>query len=127
MAGISHWLPTASGADPRQKGVAPLSNKAPFGALLAEKALDTDGWPTALDAGGAIADIPKASHKDQRPYDYDKEAYQWRHQMENCVARVKEHRGGATRYDKTDSSNAANWNLVGHPSRLKVNPFVHRP
>ncbi len=32
--------------------------------------------------------------------------------MENFFARVKEYRGIATRYDKTDSSYAANWNLV---------------
>ncbi len=43
----------------------------------------------------------------------DKEAYQWRHQMENCVARIKEYRDGATHYGKIDSSDAANWNLVG--------------
>ena len=34
----------------------------------------------------------------------DKEAYQWRHQMENCVARIKAYRGGATRYDKTTAA-----------------------
>ncbi len=32
--------------------------------------------------------------------------------MENFFARVKEYRGIATRYDKTDSSYDANWNLV---------------
>ncbi len=33
--------------------------------------------------------------------------------MENFFARIKEYRGIAvTRYDKTDSSYAANWNLV---------------
>ncbi len=32
--------------------------------------------------------------------------------MENFFASIKEYRGSATRYDKTDSSDAANWNLV---------------
>ena len=32
--------------------------------------------------------------------------------IENFFARIKECRGIATRYDKTDSSYAANWNLV---------------
>ena len=38
--------------------------------------------------------------------------YRWRHLIENDFAKIKEFRGIATRYDKTDTSYAANWNLV---------------
>ena len=64
-----------------------------------------------LDARGATAVIPpKANRKHQR--DYDAEAYKWRHLVENYFAKIKEFRGIATRYDKTDCSYAANWNLA---------------
>lgn len=35
---------------------------------------------------------------------YDEEAYKWRHLVENYFAKIKEFRGIATRYDKTDST-----------------------
>ena len=35
----------------------------------------------------------------------------WRHLIENCFSKIKEFRGIATRYDKTDTSYAANWHL----------------
>jgi transposase len=35
-------------------------------------------------------------------------AYRWRHLVENYFAKIKEFRGIATRYDKTDNSYAAN-------------------
>jgi len=44
--------------------------------------------------------------------DYDAEIYKWRYLVENYFAKIKEFRGIATRYDKTDCSYAANWNLV---------------
>jgi len=53
---------------------------------------------------------PKANRRLQR--DYDVEVYKWRHLVENYFAKIKEFRGIATRYDKTDSSYAACWNLV---------------
>jgi transposase len=37
--------------------------------------------------------------------------YKWRHLVENYFAKIKEFRGIATRYDKTDTSYAANWYL----------------
>ena len=42
----------------------------------------------------------------------DKHMYRWRHLIENYFAKIKEFRGIATRYDKTDISYAANCNLV---------------
>jgi transposase len=43
---------------------------------------------------------------------FDKAMYAWRHLVESYFAKAKEFRGIATRYDKTDSSYAANWNLL---------------
>ena len=38
--------------------------------------------------------------------------YRWRHLIENYFAKIKEFRGIATRYDKTDTSFRTNLNLV---------------
>ena len=92
------------------KGVAPLINDVSFGALLADKAFDADWLLQDLDERGAIAVIPpKSNRKVQR--DYDTHMYKWRHLVENYFAKIKEFRGIATRYDKTDTSYAANWYL----------------
>ena len=88
------------------KGVALLIKGISFGALLADKAFDADWLLAELDDRGAAAIIPpKSNQKHQR--DYDKDAYRWRHLVENSFAKIKECRGIATRYDKTDSSYAA--------------------
>ncbi len=93
------------------KGVAPLIKNVPLGALLADKAFDANWLLAELDERGATAVIPPKSNRKVQP-DYDEEAYKWRHLVENYFAKIKEFRGIATRYDKTDSSYAANWNLV---------------
>ena len=64
----------------------------------------------AADRSGATAVIPpKSNRKGLR--DDDTHMYKWRHLIENCFAKIKEFRGMATRYDKTDTSYAANWHL----------------
>lgn len=91
--------------------MAPLIRGVSFGALLADKAFDANWLLEELDARGATAVIPpKAKHTQQR--DYDSDAYKWRHMIENSFAKIKEFRGIATRYDKTDCSYTANWNLA---------------
>ena len=93
------------------KGVAPLIRGVSFGALLADKAFDANWLLEELDVRGATAVIPpKANRKQQR--DYDADACKWRHLIENYFAKIKEFRGIATRYDKTDCSYAANWYLA---------------
>ena len=93
------------------KGVAPLIDGVSFEALLADKAFDADWLLKDLDARGAVAVIPpKANRKE--PRDYDKEDYKWRHLVENYFSKIKEFRGIATRYDKTDCSYAASWSLA---------------
>ncbi len=92
-------------------GVAPLIRDVHFGALLGDKAFDADWLRAELNQRGATAVIPPRSNRKQR-IDYDKEMYKWRHLVENYFAKIKEFRGIATRYDKTDTSYAANLNLV---------------
>jgi transposase len=93
------------------KGVAPLIKGAACDALRADKAFDADWVRQDLDTRGAPAVIPpKANRKIQRTYDF--EVYKWRHLVEEYFAKIKEFRGIATRYDKTECSYAASWNLV---------------
>lgn len=99
------------------KGVAPLIKDISFEALLADKAFDADWLLKDIDARGATAVIPpKANRVVQR--DYDTEVYKWRHMVENYFAKIKEFRGIATRYDKTESSYTASWYLAAHATRL---------
>lgn len=93
------------------KGVAGLIEGLEFDALLADKAFDAD-WVLAEIAERAATAVipPRSTRLVQRIY--DKAMYAWRHLVENYFAKIKEYRGIATRYDKTDTSYAANWNLV---------------
>ena len=93
------------------KGVAPLIEGLEFDALLADKAFDADWVLAEIDERGATAVIPPKSNRLLQRI-YDKAMYAWRHLVENYFAKIKEYRGIATRYDKTDTSYAANWNLV---------------
>jgi transposase len=92
-------------------GVAPLIEDIEFAALLADKAFDVDWLRENLNERGAAAVIPPKSNR-KIQYEYDKHIYRWRHLVENYFAKIKEFRGIATRYDKTDTSYAANLNLV---------------
>ncbi len=84
-------------------GVAPLIQDVHFDALLGDKAFDVDWLRAELNQRGATAVIPpKANRKQQIAY--DKDMYRWRHLVENYFAKIKEFRGIATRYDKTDTS-----------------------
>ena len=93
------------------KGVAPLIKGVSFDALLADKAFDADWLLQDLDERGAtVVILPKTNRKLQS--NYNAKVYKWRHLVENYFAKIKEFRGIATRYDKTDCSYAACWNLV---------------
>ena len=92
-------------------GVLPLIRDVAFDALLADKAFDADWLRAALDQRGAMAVIPPRANRKQQ-FAYDEDMYKWRHLVENYFAKVKEFRGIATRYDKTDSSYRANLNLA---------------
>ncbi len=92
-------------------GVAPLIEGLNFDALLADKAFDADWLRKELDERGAMAVIPPKANRKQT-IEFDSDMYKWRHLVENYFAKIKEFRGIATRYDKTEASYAANLNLV---------------
>ena len=92
-------------------GVAPLIADIDFDALLADKAFDIDWIRAELDSRGSTAVIPpKADRARCIPCDFA--MYKWRHLVENYYPKIKEFPGIATSYDKTDTSYAANLNLV---------------
>ena len=108
------WFLLLPGQAHDMKGVAPLIKGVSFDALLADKAFDADWLLQDLDERGATAVIPpKTNRKIQR--NYDAEVYKWRHLVENYFAKIKELIGIATRYEKTDCSFKACWNLVAAP------------
>jgi transposase len=92
-------------------GVPPLIEGVAFGALLGDRAFDVDWLRAELDARGAAAVIPPKANRKTR-FDFDRDAYRWRHLIENCFAKLKEFRAVATRYDKTDDSFRATINLA---------------
>ncbi len=92
-------------------GVADLIDGLTFDALMADRAFDADHLRQNLHDRGATAVIPaKRNRKINIPH--DEEAYKWRHLIENYFCKIKEFRGVNTRYDKTDSSYQATWNIA---------------
>lgn len=99
-------------------GVAPLLDGVALGALIGDKAFDSDCLRLELNQRGALAVIPpNASRSCTIPY--DTEMYKWRHLVENFFQKIKEFRRIATRYDKTDTSFAAALHLVAAFLALK--------
>ena len=92
-------------------GVPELIDGLRFDALMADKAFDADHLRQTLHEQGALAVIPaKCNRKVHIPH--DEEAYKWRHLIENYFSKIKEFRGVNTRYDKTDISYEATWNIA---------------
>ena len=92
-------------------GAADLIDGLTFDALLADKAFDADHLRQTLHDRGAVAVIPaKRNRKIHIPH--DEEVYKWRHLIENYFSKIKEFRSVNTRYDKTDTSYAATWNIA---------------
>ncbi|HJN24915.1 MAG TPA: IS5/IS1182 family transposase, partial [Rhodospirillales bacterium] len=46
-------------------------------------------------------------------------AYKWRHLVENYFSKIKEFRGINTRYDKTDTSYEATWDIAATIIQLR--------
>ena len=92
-------------------GAEPLLDGVELGALLGDKAFDSDWLRLELNMRGALAVIPPMSSR-ATSIPYDTEMYKWRHLIENFFQRIKEFRRIATRYDKTDTSYRAAVHLV---------------
>lgn len=87
-------------------GVAPLIQGLEFGALIADKAFDSNAIIADLNTRGAkvvISQHPRRS----TPLAIDTEMYKWRHLIENYFCKLKEFKRFAMRSDKTDESFAA--------------------
>lgn len=84
-------------------GVASLLDDVEFGALLADKAFDSNAILADLDERGAKVVISQHSRR-ALPREIDEEIYKWRHLIENFFCKLKEFKRIAMRACKTDSS-----------------------
>ena len=87
-------------------GVAPLIGDIEFGALLGDKAFDSNAIIADLDARGAKVVISQHPRR-AMPRQIDAEIYKWRHLIENFFCKLKEFKRIAMRSDKTDQSFSA--------------------
>jgi transposase len=84
-------------------GVAPLIDGIEFGALIADKAFDSNQIIADLDDRGAKVVISQHPRR-AIPRQIDTEMYKWRHLIENFFCKLKEFKRIALRADKTDQS-----------------------
>lgn len=91
-------------------GVAPLIKGVELGAMLADKAFDSNWIVEDMNAPGAKIAISQRPQPLQ-PLEIVSEMYKWRHLIENCFQKVKEFKRIAMRSDKTGASFAAMINL----------------
>jgi len=84
-------------------GVAPLIAGVQFGAMLADKAFDSNAIIADLDDRGAKVVISQHSRR-ASPRHIDAEIYKWRHLIENFFCKLKEFKRIAMRACKTDQS-----------------------
>lgn len=84
-------------------GVAPLIDGVEFGALLADKAFDSNAIIADLDERGAKVVISQHSRR-AMPRQIDAEVYKWRHLIENFFCKLKQFKRIAMRACKTDQS-----------------------
>lgn len=87
-------------------GVAPLIRDIEFGALLGDKAFDSNAIIAELDDRGAKVVISQHPRR-ASPRKIDAEIYKWRHLIENFFCKLKEFKRIAMRSDKTDRSFSA--------------------
>jgi len=87
-------------------GVPPLIDGLDFGALIADKAFDSDAIVAELDQRGAKIVISQHQRR-TKPLPLDPEMYKWRHLIENFFCKLKEFKRIALRADKTDTSFSA--------------------
>jgi transposase len=83
--------------------VPPLIEGLSFGALIADKAFDSNSIIADLDERGAKIVISQHPRR-TKPLKIDEEMYKWRHLIENFFCKLKEFKRIAMRADKTDQS-----------------------
>ena len=84
-------------------GVPPLIDGVSFGALIADKAFDSNAIIADLNERGAKVVISQHPRR-TRPLPVDTEMYKWRHLIENLFCKLKEFKRIAMRACKTDRS-----------------------
>jgi len=84
-------------------GMPPLINGISFGALIADKAFDSNTLIADLDERGAKIVISQHPRR-AKPLALDREMYKWRHLIENFFCKLKDFKRIAMRADKTDQS-----------------------
>ena len=84
-------------------GVTPLIEGIEFGALIADKAFDSNDIIADLNERGAKVVISQHPRR-TKPLKIDAEMYKWRHLIENFFCKLKEFKRIAMRADKTDQS-----------------------
>lgn len=87
-------------------GAPPLLDDVEFGALIADKAYDSDALRNQLQKRDVTVVIPPRANR-LKKIAYDREMYKWRHLVENFFCRLKHFRRLATRFEKTDVSYGA--------------------
>ena len=100
------------------RGTAALINGLTCGQLLADRAFDANWLRDALNEAGIEPVIPPKSNR-RCPAEFDREAYKWRHLIENFFGKLEEYRGIAMRCCKTDDSFRALISLTATIIRLK--------
>lgn len=84
-------------------GIAPLIEGVEFGALLADKAFDSNDIIAELNERGAKIVISQHPRR-AMPIPLDAEMYKWRHLIENFFCKLKKFKRIAMRACKTDQS-----------------------
>ena len=100
------------------RGTAALIEGLFCGQFLADRAFDANWLRDALAAAEIEAVIPPKSNR-RFPAEFDREAYKWRHLIENFFGKLKEYRGIAMRCCKTDTSFTAFIAIAATVIRLK--------
>ena len=96
-------LTPGHGADGTQLPALLSTLRQPPGAVVADKAYDTNAVLQAMEACKAEPVIPSKTSRSERRA-YDQNLYADRHKAERFFGRLKEARGFATRYEKTATS-----------------------
>ena len=83
--------------------------------VIADRGYDTDRVRAHVEALGAEVVIPPTANRSRKP-PYDRALYRERNAVERCVARLKQSRRVATRYEKT----ARNYGAFVHVAALML-------